>query len=232
MSTFEGKFVRSNSPRTGVIIVSFILSNTNWFRDKTIDIWIHDVSGQRQRRMTLETHNNRSYTFNVETMGWDWAEGDVFAIVNKRGKVEQQWQCKLSEGRRGVCPSCGGTQKCSACNGEGYWLTDNYHIQKCNVCGGTGICQHCYVPTRKEQPFQGMPNMGNVQTSPRRSGRSIAAIQGEIRKAEFELARVNNMLLSYELRQDYGLFYSNQKKYALNLEHRIKALYDELGRMM
>ena len=72
--------------------------------------------------------------------------------------------------------------------------------------------------------------MGNVQTSPKRSGRSIAAIQGEIRKAEFELARVNNMLLSYELRQDYGLFYSNQKKYALRLEHRIKDLYDELGR--
>lgn len=59
MSTFEGKFIRSNSPRTGVIIVSFILSNTNWFRDKTIDIWIHDVSGQRQRRMTLETHNKQ-----------------------------------------------------------------------------------------------------------------------------------------------------------------------------
>jgi hypothetical protein len=176
--------------------------------------------------MTLETKNGASYTFNVETMGWDWADYDVFAIVNRRGKVEQQWQCRLSEERKGVCHSCRGTQKCSACNGEGYWLDERYHIQMCNVCNGTGICQHCYVPTRQNT----IQNMGNVAPTQRKTGRSIAAIQADIRKTEFELDRVNKMLLQYELRQDYGLFYRNQKQYALKLEHRITDLYNEMSR--
>ena len=226
MATFKGKFIRSKSKHSGMIIVSFVLTNTNWFMNETIDILIHDASGMKQHRMTLETKNGASYTFNVETMGWDWADYDVFAIVNRRGKVEQQWQCRLSEERKGVCHSCRGTQKCSACNGEGYWLDERYHIQMCNVCNGTGICQHCYVPTRQNT----IQNMGNVAPTQRKTGRSIAAIQADIRKTEFELDRVNKMLLQYELRQDYGLFYRNQKQYALKLEHRITDLYNEMSR--
>lgn len=226
MATFSGKFVRSRSSRTGMIIISFVLTNKNWFMNETINILIHDASGMKQHRMTLETKNGASYTFNVETMGWDWADYDVFAIVNSRGKVEQQWQCRLSEERKGVCHSCRGTQKCSACNGEGYWLDERYHIQMCNVCNGTGICQHCYVPTRQNT----IQNMGNVAPTQRKTGRSIAAIQADIRKTEFELDRVNKMLLQYELRQDYGLFYRNQKQYALKLEHRITDLYNEMSR--
>jgi ferredoxin len=209
-----------------MMIVSFVLTNKNWFMNETINILIHDASGMKQHRMTLETKNGASYTFNVETMGWDWADYDVFAIVNRRGKVLQQWQCRLSEERKGVCHSCRGTQKCSACNGEGYWLDEKYHIQMCNVCNGTGICQHCYVPTRQNT----IQNMGNVAPTQRKTGRSIAAIQADIRKTEFELDRVNKMLLQYELRQDYGLFYRNQKQYALKLEHRITDLYNEMSR--
>jgi hypothetical protein len=96
----------------------------------------------------------------------------------------------------------------------------------CKVCNGTGICQHCYVPTRQNT----IQNMGNVAPTQRKTGRSIAAIQADIRKTEFELDRVNKMLLQYELRQDYGLFYRNQKQYALKLEHRITDLYNEMSR--
>ncbi len=231
MATFSGKFVRSRSSRTGMIIVSFVLTNKNWFMNETIDILIHDASGMKQHRMTLETKNGASYTFNVETMGWDWADYDVFAIVNRRGKVLQQWQCRLSEERKGVCHSCRGTQKCSACNGEGYWLDERYHIQMCKVCNGTGICQHCYTPNRNNYSSGVNPNSGFAR-SQRRGNRSVASIQAEIRKAELELEKINKMLFEYELRQDYGLFYSSQKRQALAWEHRIKDLYDELGRMV
>lgn len=228
MATFSGKFVRTRSSRTGMMMVSFVLTNKNWFMNETINIFIHDASGQRQHRMSLETQNGKSYTFNVETMGWDWADYDVFAIVNKRGKVEEQWQCRLSEERKGVCHSCGGTQKCSACNGEGYWLDERYHIQMCKVCNGTGICQHCYVPTRNQNPISPFANPHQPTPTPKRKGRSIASIQGDIRKTEFELEKVRKMLREYELRGEYGLFYSNQSRYALQLEHRIADLYREL----
>lgn len=231
MSSFKGEFIRSTSRRLGLPIVSFILTNKNWFQDETIRILISDVSGEKQRTMTLETQNGKTYTFNVDTMGWDWAQYDTFSILKKNGKVIQQWQCRMGEHASGDCSYCHGTKKCPACNGEGYRLSANYQIQMCSVCGGTGICQHCYVPERKSS-LSGISsnNSFNSGYNTNRKKRSIATIQSEIRKTEFELARVNRMLLEYELRQDYGTFYASQQQYALSLEHKIKDLYDEMSR--
>lgn len=222
MSSFKGEFIRSTSRKLGVPIVSFVLTNKNWFTNETIRILISDVTGTKQQSLTIETKNGKAYTFNSETIGWDWAQDDFFAILNKKGNVIQKWIFHIDTNK--PCPHCFGTKKCKACNGEGYALSANYQISMCIVCHGTGICQYCYVPVRK------LPLSYNTSyRSTTKKGRSIAEIQGDIRKAEFELERVNRMLLEYELRRDYGTFYSSQKQYALSLEHRIKDLYNEMS---
>lgn len=229
MSSFKGEFIRSTSSRLGVPIVSFILTNKNWFMNETITVLISDSSGIKQRTMTIETKNGKKYIFNLDTVGWDWAQYDTFSIIKKNGKVVQQWQCRMDEHANGSCPHCHGSMKCTACNGEGYSLSQNYRIQMCTVCGGTGVCQHCYVPTR------GSSLSGVNQDVPyvnRKKGRSISVIQREIKKTEMELAKIRKILLEHELRNDYGTFYSSQQQYALSLEHRIRDLYNEMSRSM
>lgn len=230
MSSFKGDFIRSTSRKLGLPIVSFVLTNKNWFGNETINIVISDASGTKQKTMVLDTQNGKSYTFNIDTIGWDWAQYDTFSIVKKNGTVIQQWQCRLNDYSNGVCPSCQGTKRCRVCNGTGFFQMADFSVQMCTVCGGTGICQHCYVPVRK--PSMSSVNSGvlNNYGANKRRGRSISAIQSDIRKAEFDLEKVNRMLLQYELRGDYGTFYASQKQYALSLEHKIKDLYDEMSR--
>ncbi len=231
MSSFKGEFVKSTSTKLGLPIVSFVLTNNNLFFNETINILIMDSMGTKQFPMRMEVRRGISYVFNIDTISWDWAQNDLFSIVDNGGKVVQQWQCKMPEFEHTSCPHCHGSKKCRACNGEGVSLTANYQVITCSVCGGTGICQYCYIPTRST--ISSGISSNNLQgLSPTRRVRPIATIQGEIRKTEFELARVNKLLLDYELRQDYGTFYLSQQRYKLSLEHKIRDLYDEMGRSM
>lgn len=43
------------------------------------------------------------------------------------------------------CVGCGGTKKCSVCNGKGYTTSASTRLlyHQCGSCEGTGICQVC-----------------------------------------------------------------------------------------
>ncbi len=43
------------------------------------------------------------------------------------------------------CIACGGTRKCSVCNGKGGYSSYSVNMlwHQCGACGGTGICQTC-----------------------------------------------------------------------------------------
>ncbi|MBP5214694.1 MAG: hypothetical protein J6032_08810 [Bacteroidales bacterium] len=43
------------------------------------------------------------------------------------------------------CVGCGGTKKCSVCNGKGYTTSASTRLlyHQCGACDGTGICQVC-----------------------------------------------------------------------------------------
>lgn len=231
MGNFKGEFLKTKSSKLGLPIVSFVLTNSNLFVNETINILISDTTGTKRRSMRLELQKGLSYRFDIDTIGWDWAQYDIFSIIDNSGRIIQQWQCRMPEYDHISCPHCHGTKKCRFCNGEGVSLTANYQVLTCSACGGTGICQYCDVPVRNVNSLNvnsdisyGSPSNGK--------GRSIAAIQGDIRKTELELQRVNRLLLDYELRQDYGIFYSSQKRYALSLEHKIRDLYNEMSRSM
>ena len=150
--SFRGKFEWFRSlHQGGKKAISFTLTCKNMLMPETFDCAIIDSTGQQPSliRRNLKLKPNESFTFNFDTCGWDWCQGDFFAILGKNDKIEQKWDLNLKICGRGECPECHGSHRCVKCNGTGIIRDANTHtISSCPTCNGTGICQKCYVPVR------------------------------------------------------------------------------------
>lgn len=133
--------------------ISFTLTCTNLFKSETFDAAIVDGTGQLQPMLfsQLSLGSKKSFRFDIDTVGWDWCQGDTFAILDKNGQIGKanKWTLNIHVPAPGECHDCHGTHKCKQCNGTGI-VTNNYshEISSCEVCHGTGICQTCFVPFR------------------------------------------------------------------------------------
>ncbi len=120
--SFKVNFIKKSSNRlAGIITVSCTITCTNWMFGDTVDIALYDCYGQNPwYYRDLKFKSGQSYTFDYDTVGWQWCQGDYIAIVDKNNKILQKWHLQIPEYRPGECPECHGTHKCRACNGEGY----------------------------------------------------------------------------------------------------------------
>ena len=150
--SFKGEFYWIRSMRQGGRkAISFTLTCTNLFQSETIDAAIVDGTGQLQpmifRQQTIKA--KESLRFDFDTVDWDWCQGDIFAVLDKKGQMGQKWVLNLKTYAPGECPECHGTHKCRQCNGTGMLFHRPTHTyNQCEACNGTGICQTCFVPLR------------------------------------------------------------------------------------
>lgn len=151
--SFKGQFnwIQSMS-QGGRKAVSFTLTCTNIFQSETFDAAIIANAGQQPmlfNQLTLAA--KKSFRFDMDTVGWDWCQGDTFAILDKNRQIgkNNKWTLNIKVPAPGECHDCHGTHKCKYCHGTGI-VTNNYthEISSCEVCYGTGVCQTCYVPFR------------------------------------------------------------------------------------
>ena len=150
--SLKGEFYWIRSMRQGGRkAISFTLTCTNLFQSETIDAAIVDGTGQLQpmifRQQTIKA--KESLRFDFDTVDWDWCQGDIFAVLDKKGQMGQKWVLNLKTYASGECPECHGTHKCRQCNGTGMIFHRPTHTyNQCEACNGTGICQTCFVPLR------------------------------------------------------------------------------------
>ncbi len=164
---------------------------------ETFDCAIIDSTGQQpsQIRRRLKLKANESYIFNFDTCGWDWCQGDFFAILGKNDKIKKRWDLNLKVYGRGECPECHGSYRCIKCNGTGTIKNPHNHtISSCTTCNGTGICQKCYVPMRSgtnlsNEVYNGiqMPNPElNRQQRILVLQKTISDLQSKIERADWD----------------------------------------------
>ena len=150
--SFKVTFTKKSSQRlAGIITVSCTITCTNWMFGDTVDIALFDCYGLNPwYYRNLKFKSGQSYTFDYDTVGWQWCQGDFIAIVNKNNKILQKWHLQIPEYRQGECPECHGSHKCRSCNGQGYVYPHGkiWEYRRCEKCGGTGICQTCNIPRR------------------------------------------------------------------------------------
>lgn len=152
MATFKGSFHRVPLQKCmGMIGYSFSLKNTDWFGKEKVDIVVCDAYGQQPwyfRDTVIKA--GETFEINRDTVGWDWAQGDFCALLDKRNRITQKWELQLKVYGPGECPDCHGTHKCRHCNGQGYPFDPrNPQVVPCPYCGGTGTCQTCDIPVRQ-----------------------------------------------------------------------------------
>lgn len=163
---------------------------------ETFDCAIIDTTGQQptQIRRKLKLKPNESFTFNYDTCGWDWCQGDFFAILGKNDKIQKRWDLNLKVYGRGECPECHGSHRCVKCNGTGTIRNQHIHtISTCPNCNGTGFCQTCYVPIRQgnnlANQVYGNVQIPNPEVSKQRKietlRRTISDLQSKIEKEEW-----------------------------------------------
>lgn len=207
--SFKGQFSWIQSVRQGGRkAISFTLTCTNFFQSETFDAAVIDSTGQLQPMLftQLTLGAKKSLRFDVDTVGWDWCQGDTFAILDKNRQIDKnnKWTLNIKVPAPGECRDCHGTHKCKYCNGMGI-VTDNYthEISSCEVCHGTGVCQACYVPFRNAASvgvgFQ--PNvMGEFGCNASQSGssnqeaakqRKIAALRRSIQELQAKIERAD-----------------------------------------
>lgn len=207
--SFKGQFNWIQSMRQGGRkAISFTLTCTNLFQSETFDAAIIDGTGQQQPMLfsRLSLAAQKSFRFDMDTVGWDWCQGDTFAVLDKNGQIgkDNKWTLNIHVPAPGECRDCHGTHKCKQCNGTGI-VTDNYthEISSCEVCHGTGVCQTCYVPFRNvansASTFQ--PNEGTVYGYNSTSGdssnkeaakqRKIAALRQSIQELQAKIERAD-----------------------------------------
>ena len=178
--------------------VSFTLTCDNLFQSETFDCAIVDGTGQLppQIRRQLKLKPKESFRFDYDTCGWNWCQGDYFAILGKDDQLLKRWDLNLKVYGRGECPECHGTHKCRQCGGNGYVKDYGSHtITSCRACRGTGVCQTCYVPIRQGTPLAKEVYSGvSVPDAAESRQRKIAALrqtisdlQSKIEKAEWDV---------------------------------------------
>lgn len=164
---------------------------------ETFDCAIIDSSGHEptQIRRRIKLKPNEYFTFNYDTCGWNWCQGDFFAILGKNDKIVQRWDLNLKIYARGECPECHGSHRCVKCNGNGIINNHCTHaIEKCGTCNGTGVCQKCFVPIRESSPLYTTisdgANLPNSEISKQRKivalQKAIADLQAKIEKADWD----------------------------------------------
>jgi len=214
--SFTGKFNRILSKKSGVMIHSFSLTCSNWLQSETIDFMLSDAQTTQPwyyRQQTIKAGG--VLVFNYDNCGWQWCQGDYFAILNPNGSIGQGWQLNLKEYAPGECPECHGTHKCAHCKGQGIWADLRYGtgIQTCQYCGGTGICGTCNIPRRNihvmPQNTSYDSNIANrsSNSSPRKRHRPIADIKSDIQFAQSQLERAE---WNYRYNKMNGLYDNNQ----------------------
>ena len=207
--SFKGKFNWIQSMRQGGRkAISFTLTCTNIFQSETFDAAIIDGTGQLQPMVftQLTLGAKKSLRFDMDTIGWDWCQGDTFAILDKNRQIDKhcKWTLNIKVPASGECRDCHGTHKCKQCNGTGIVTNNHTHeISSCEVCHGTGICQTCYVPFRNvansSPAFQSNAgtvygcNSTSVDTSNKEAAkqRKIAALQQSIQELQVKIERAD-----------------------------------------
>ena len=164
---------------------------------------------------------NESFIFNYDSCGWDWCQGDFFAILGKNDKIQKRWDLNLKVYGRGECPECHGSHRCVKCNGTGTIRNSHNHtIDSCPTCNGTGICQKCYVPMRAGTNLANevygriqMPNPElNRQQRISALQRTISDLQSKIEKADWDSRMMQRKGMDFSSR----IAYSSQ----LELKHQ------------
>lgn len=87
--SFKGQFNWIQSMRQGGRkAISFTLTCTNLFKSETFDAAIIDSTGQQQPMLfsQLSLGAKKSFRFDMDTVGWDWCQGDTFAVLDKMDK--------------------------------------------------------------------------------------------------------------------------------------------------
>lgn len=241
MSSFTGKFTKLNSQKVaGMRIFSFSLKCTNWLQSETIDFMLSDAQNIQPwyyRQQTIKAGS--VFTFNFDTCGWTWCQGDFFAILKKNGKIDQSWQLKIKEYAPGECPECHGTHKCGHCRGQGVWADLQYGtgIQTCPYCGGTGVCDTCNVPRRS---FQAAPqnisyDSGSSRGSGLRRHRPIIEIQQDIKNLESQIERAEWNFRQNKLNglyDDHYMLFSAENDLIYTYRCRLLELQAELREAM
>lgn len=149
--SFKGQYNWISSFRQGGRkAISFTLTCTNMFQSETFDAVIIDGNSQKEpmffRGVSLKA--KKSLRFDYDTVGWDWQQGDYFAILDKHNNISKSWPIDLKIPAPGECQDCHGTHRCRFCNGTGMIRNKNTHdISSCENCKGTGVCQSCFFPS-------------------------------------------------------------------------------------
>ena len=222
--SFRGSFDWFTSlHQGGKRAISFTLTCKNMLMPETFDCAIIDSTGQQptQIRRGLKLKPNESFIFNYDSCGWDWCQGDFFAILGKNDKIQKRWDLNLKVYGRGECPECHGSHRCVKCNGTGTIRNSHNHtIDSCPTCNGTGICQKCYVPMRAGTNLANevygriqMPNPElNRQQRISALQRTISDLQSKIEKADWDSRMMQRKGMDFSSR----IAYSSQ----LELKHQ------------
>lgn len=195
---FKGKFEWYSSLRSGGRkSITFTLTCDNLFQGETFDCAIMSNNGMTQPMIfrQLKLKAKQSLLFNLDTVDWEWSNGDTFVILGKNDSIKKKWPLNLQMYAPGECPECHGTHKCRKCSGKGYVNLPNHTVEQCDVCIGNGVCQTCYVPQRNFSNINypsssgfGINNAGNVKERQVEVLRkSIADLQTKIEKTQWDM---------------------------------------------
>ena len=238
--SFRGKFEPFTSLRQGgKNTYSFTLTCKNMLMPETFDCAIMDSTGQQptQFHRHLKLKANESMAFNFDTCGWDWCDGDFFAILDKNERIKQQWDFKPKIYARGECPECHGSHKCIKCNGSGVIKDIHTHtISSCRTCNGTGICQKCYVPIRSgsniAQEVYGTHPLPNADIAKQRK---IAALQQTISNLDAQIAKADmdmRMMQMKDIDTSASIAFRSQLELQHALQRQLLNAQQELQQLM
>ncbi len=198
--SLKGKFEWAQSARKGGFrIVSFVLTNDNFFTSETFNAGIvNALNGQLGMQFaSLTLERGKSLRFDYDTVDWDWCQGDAFVILDSNGKVKDNWVLRIPQLRPGECNECHGSHRCGACGGSGMIRVSNHlgGYERCGRCFGTGICQTCYVPVRSSvqahpDPYNPVDPAAQNQTKQRKIAalrQRIGELEAEVQKAEWDI---------------------------------------------
>lgn len=199
--SFKGKFTWITSlTQGGRKAISFTLKNDNLLQPEIFDAAIVDGSNTipTKRIYQMKLRAGEKVIFNADNGEWDWAQGDFFAILNKKGEIKERWDLNLPTLAPGECKECHGTHKCGSCGGKGKILNRSQHTYEiCPACRGTGICQTCFVPTRQNSPHSPTYSlMSDIQGQTNLTNRD--KIQHQIQDLQYKIFMLDQEIMNMQ----------------------------------
>ena len=157
--------------RGAIIIRSYV--NRNYVLDlrggiatNDQNVWLWEYNGTNGQRWFPKYENGHyviqsavNTNYNIDLYCGNTSDGVNIQCYENNGFYAQHWIFERLDGGSSnsgggtviidnspmPCVGCGGTKKCSVCNGKGYTASAStrhpYH--ECGACNGTGICQAC-----------------------------------------------------------------------------------------